>query len=63
MQIIRAGDSPSTPPSSDDPDWAQMVDEALANADIEDTDVLPPPPEVIVIDDEDDIPLPPTFKQ
>jgi hypothetical protein len=40
-----------------------MADEALANADIEDTDILPPPPEVIVIDDKDDVPLLHTFKQ
>ncbi len=40
-----------------------MVDEALANADINDMDVLPPPPEVIVIGDDDNVPLPPSVKQ
>ena len=60
--------SPASPPShqdapNDDFDWAQMADEALANADIDDTEVLPPPPEVIIIDDNDDVPLPPLIKQ
>ena len=60
--------SPASPPShqdapNDDFDWAQMADEALANADIDDTEVLPPPPEVIIIDDDDDVPLPPGIKQ
>jgi hypothetical protein len=50
-------------PSSDNPDWAQMADNALANAAIDDMDVLPPPPEVIMIDDDDNIPLPPSIKQ
>jgi hypothetical protein len=48
---------------SDDPDWAQMADEALANADIDNMDLLPTPPEVIVINDDDDVPLPSTVKQ
>jgi hypothetical protein len=47
----------------DDFDWAQMADEALANADINDTEALPPPPEVIVIDDGNNVPLPPSIKQ
>jgi hypothetical protein len=65
VQLAR---SPTSPPSNrdapnDDFDWAQMADEALANADIDDTEVLPPPPEVIIIDDDDDVPLPPCIKQ
>ncbi len=40
-----------------------MADEALANADIDDTEALLPPPEVIVIDDDNDVPLPPRIKQ
>ena len=40
-----------------------MADEALANADIDDTEALPPPPDVIIIDDGDDVPLPPCIKQ
>ena len=47
----------------DDFDWAQMADEALANADIDDTEALPPPPEVIIIDNDNDVPLPPRIKQ
>jgi hypothetical protein len=57
----------SSPSHHDSPqvdfDWEQMADEALANADIDDTEALPPPPEVIVIDDDDDVPLPPRIKQ
>jgi hypothetical protein len=52
-----------TPSPPDDPDWAQLADEALANVDIDHMDVLPDPPEVIIIDDDDDAPLPPPFKQ
>ncbi len=48
---------------NDDFDWAQMADEALANADTDDTEALPPPPDVIIIDDDDDVPLPPCIKQ
>ena len=34
-------------------DWSQLADNALANADLDVLDGLPPPPEVIEIDDED----------
>jgi hypothetical protein len=44
-------------------DWAQLADEAMANADIDHKDILPDPPEVIIIDDGDDTPLPPPVKQ
>jgi hypothetical protein len=40
-----------------------MADEALANVDIDNMDLLPTSPEVIVIDDDDNVPLPPTVKQ
>jgi hypothetical protein len=45
----------------DEPDWSQLANEAVYNADLDVTDVLPPPPEVIKIDDEDEyatLPLP-----
>ena len=58
----------ASPPSHHDSphgnfDWAHMADEALANADINDTEALPPPPEVIIIDNDDNVPLPPRIKQ
>ena len=58
----------ASPPSHhdsphDDFVWAQMADEALANADIGNMEALPPPPEVIIIDNDDDVPLPPRIKQ
>jgi hypothetical protein len=34
-------------------DWSQLADDALANADLDNFDGLPPPPEVIEIDDAD----------
>ncbi len=37
-----------------EPDWFQMADEAIANADLDDSDLLPATPEVIVIDDDGD---------
>jgi hypothetical protein len=55
--------NPSTPPAIAEPDWAQLAEDALANADIDNVDVLPPPPEVIIIDDDDDVPLPSSTKQ
>ncbi len=45
-----------------DPDWAQLAEEAIQNADLGKADPLPPAPEVIIIDDEDDTPLPPAVK-
>jgi hypothetical protein len=41
--------------------WSQLANEAVYNADLDVTDVLPPSPEVIAIDDEDEfaaLPLP-----
>jgi hypothetical protein len=49
--------------STDEPDWAQLADEAVKNADLDITNHLPPPPEIIKIDDKDDVPLPPAIKQ
>jgi hypothetical protein len=68
VQLERKHSSSSPPPSvtpspPDDPDWAQLADEALANADIDHMDVLPDPLEVIIIDNDDDTPLPPPVKQ
>ncbi len=40
-----------------------MADEALANADIGDMDVLPPPHDGIVIDNDDDVSLSLQVKQ
>jgi hypothetical protein len=53
---------PETPPRNQDPDWSQLADEAIDNADLQEYDILPPAPEVIVIDDDDDTPLPPALK-
>ncbi len=49
--------TPTTTTTSD-PDWAQLAEEAIHNADLGEADPLPPAPEVIIVDDEDDIPLP-----
>ncbi len=40
-----------------DPDWAQLAEAAVHNADLGKADPLPPAPEVIIVDDEDDTPL------
>jgi hypothetical protein len=68
VQLERERSSSSPPPSvtpssQDDPDWALLADEALANSDIDHMDILPDPPEVIIIDNDDDTPLPPPVKQ
>ncbi len=47
----------------DEPDWVQMADDTIANADLNHDDHLPAPPEVIVIDDDDNDPLPTQTKQ
>lgn len=58
VQLARDGDAKLDAPSQDDaidePDWFQMADDALANADLEDSDLLPVTPELIIIDDDDD---------
>ena len=38
-----------------DPDWFDLADEAAHNADLDNTEQLPPPPEVIELDDDDDM--------
>jgi hypothetical protein len=65
MQILCHGNVslPSLSSPSDDPDWTKKADVALANADINDIDILLSPPEVIVIDNDDNVPLPPSVKQ
>ncbi len=54
---------PTQSSPSDDSDWAQLAEDALANANINNMDVLPTPPEVTVIDDDDDVPLSLHMKQ
>ena len=53
-----------TPFSQPDPDWTQLADESVGNADLDLTEALPPPPEVITINEDDvfQVPLvqPPT---
>jgi hypothetical protein len=56
--------SQTTSSSNNDPDWEQLADNSITNADFDHTDLLPTPPEVIEInDDDDDVPLPPPVKQ
>ncbi len=40
-----------------EPDWAQMAEDVIANADLNHADHLPTPPDMIIIDDDDDNPL------
>jgi hypothetical protein len=58
VQLARDGDTQQTDLHDDEdphePDWFQMADEAMANADLDDSDLLPTTPEVIVIDDDGD---------
>jgi hypothetical protein len=62
LKHTRSSSSPPSPSPPDDPDWAQLADEALANAD-DHMDVLPAPPEVIIVDDDDNVLLPHPNKQ
>jgi hypothetical protein len=62
LNHTRSYSSPPSPSPPDDPDWAQLADEALTNADIDHMDVLPAPSEVIIFDDDDDVPLPHPMK-
>ncbi len=55
--------STPTPSTNNDPDWALMAKDAIANADLDHADHLPTPPDVIIIDDDDDNPLPTQTKQ
>jgi hypothetical protein len=43
--------------TSQEPDWEQLADKALQNADLDTADFLPLPPEVITIYDKDDYPV------
>jgi len=54
---------PKIPDDSQDIDWSQLADEAADNADLDNTEHLPPPPEVIELDDDNDIVYapPPTY--
>jgi hypothetical protein len=61
VQLLRS-DLPPTPTPAPttpvEPDWAQMADKAITNADLDNADHLPTPPEVIVINDDDNDSLP-----
>ncbi len=63
LKYTRSSSPPPSPSPSDDPDWAQLADEALADTDINQIDVLPAPPKVIIVDDDDDVSLPHSMKQ
>ncbi len=63
LKQTRSSSPPPSPSPPDDPDWAQLADEALANVDIDHMDILPAPPEVIIVDDDDNVPLPHPMKQ
>jgi hypothetical protein len=54
--------TPTTTTTSD-PDWAQLAEETIHNADLGKADPLPLALEVIIVDDEDDTPLPPEVKK
>jgi hypothetical protein len=59
---IPAPTATPTTTTTSDPDWAQLAEEALHNADLDKADPLPLVPEVIIVDDEDDTPLLPAVK-
>jgi hypothetical protein len=40
--------TPTTTTTTPDPDWAQLVEEAIHNADLGKADPLPPAPQVIM---------------
>ena len=50
---ISAPTARATSFSQPDPDWTQLANEAMENANLNLTDALPPPPEVITINDDD----------
>jgi hypothetical protein len=54
--------TPTTTTTSD-PDWAQLAEETIHNADLGKADPLPLALEVIIVDDEDDTPLPLAVKK
>jgi hypothetical protein len=51
LKHTRSSSPPPSPSPSDDPDWAQLADEAVSNRNIDHMDILPAPPEVIIVDD------------
>jgi hypothetical protein len=55
--------TPTTTTTTPDPDWAQLAEEAIHNADLGKADPLSPAQEVIIVDDEDDTPLLPAVKK
>ncbi len=55
--------TPQLTPSNDDPNWAQLAKDAIANADLQHADHLPTQPEVIDAEDDDAVPLLPPVKQ
>jgi hypothetical protein len=56
--------TPTPAPSmNNEPDWAQMAKDAIANSDLDHADHLHTPSNVITIDDNDDNPLPTQTKQ
>jgi hypothetical protein len=71
MPGVQLDHSPATPSpaattttiTTSDPDWAQLAEEAIHNADLGKADPLPLAPEVIIVDDEDDTPFPLAVKK
>jgi hypothetical protein len=53
----------TTTTTTSDPDWAQLAEEAIHNADLGKADPLPLALEVIIVNDEDDTPLLPAVKK
>jgi hypothetical protein len=59
-------DAPPVPPHPHEPDWEQIADKAVDNANLELTELLPPPSEIIAIDDDDNnyqVPVVPLMPQ
>jgi hypothetical protein len=55
--------STTTTTTTSDPDWAQLAEEAIHNADLGKGDPLPLAPEVIIVKDKNDTPFPPALKK
>jgi hypothetical protein len=54
---------PTATPTTADPDWAQLAEEAIHNSDLGEADPLPPAPEVVIVNDENYTPLPLALKK
>ncbi len=52
--VIPTPTATPTATTTSDPDWAQLAEEAIHNADLGKADPLPLAPELIIVDDEDD---------